>query len=410
MKICLANVGSEQWVAGSHYLGNLIRALRTLPRNEQPEIVLADSNEGLRTYSDEMNRLVDHTIAWGQAGNPLNASRVNSRLKAFLGRCTAAVSPNGGLKAVIRYFLDKPFAKTLLEQEIELLFPCLRSMGPWFDIPWLPWIPDLQHRHYPHNFSTDEFQKRDNEFRRLAVDAKLVVFSSRDSLTDFDRFFPGYSEKLKVLRFRTVPVRDWFSSDAHAITRTYGLPPRYLVVPNQFWVHKNHRCVFEAVKILVDKGIDVHLACTGHTVDYRRPRHFQELCDYLAEHDLTNRVKILGFVPRQDQIQIMRRAMAVVQPSLFEGWSTVVEDSRALGKRMFLADIAVHREQSPRGAVYFDPHSSEALADALAKEWANLAPGPSVEDEQVARGHQEELVLEYARQFNLLAGDLLRRE
>ena len=61
----------------------------------------------------------------------------------------------------------------------------------------------------------------------------------------------------------------------------------------------------------------------------------------------------------------MRASDAVLNPSLFEGWSTTVEEAKSLGKRVVLSDIPVHREQAPAGAVYFPPRNPKALADVL---------------------------------------------
>ncbi len=40
--------------------------------------------------------------------------------------------------------------------------------------------------------------------------------------------------------------------------------------------------------------------------------------------------RFLGFIDRGEQLQLMKNSIAIVQPSLFEGWSTVVEDTKAM--------------------------------------------------------------------------------
>jgi hypothetical protein len=112
---------------------------------------------------------------------------------------------------------------------------------------------------------------------------------------------------------------------------------------------------------------------------------------------------VLGLIPRSDQIQLMRGATAVVQPSLFEGWSTVVEDARCLGKRLFVSDIAVHREQDPPAAVFFNPWEPEALANALAKEWAALPHGLDPVAEARARTAYRNGIMQFARNFTQIA-------
>ena len=61
----------------------------------------------------------------------------------------------------------------------------------------------------------------------------------------------------------------------------------------------------------------------------------------------------------------MQASSALINPSLFEGWSTTVEEARSAGVPMILSDIPVHREQAGENAIYFDPSSPEALAKTL---------------------------------------------
>ncbi|RJQ51222.1 MAG: glycosyltransferase [Actinobacteria bacterium] len=279
-------------------------------------------------------------------------------------------------------------------------------MGTRFAVPWLAWAWDFQHKYLPDYFSKTQLRARNQIFADLAADARLIVTSSVDALEDFDRYYPGVRDRLRVLRFRTVPEEDWFAGDVEAVRNRHNLPPRYLVLPNQFWVHKNHRVAFEAMRLLSRKQPDVVLACTGRTEDFRHPRHVTELLEFIKEYDLRERIRILGLLPRDEQIQVIRGASAVVQPSLFEGWSTVVEDARALGKRLFLSDIRVHREQDPPGAVYFDPADPSALAQAIADRWDALPAAPDRAQEEEARQHQLGLVADYARTFLEIAREL----
>ena len=64
-------------------------------------------------------------------------------------------------------------------------------------------------------------------------------------------------------------------------------------------------------------------------------------------------------LPRAHVFRLMRQSLAVLQPSLFEGWSTSVEEAKSVGKRMILLDIPVHREQDPPRALFFDPRDAE---------------------------------------------------
>src|SRR6185503_18248293 len=102
---------------------------------------------------------------------------------------------------------------------------------------------------------------------------------------------------------------------------------------------------------------------------------------------------------RATQVQLMRRAAAVIQSSMFEGWSLLVEEARTLGKRIYLSDIAVHREQDPPDAVFFQVDNARTLADLIARDWAALSPGPDHVRENHARAVQVMRAQAFARSF-----------
>ena len=159
--------------------------------------------------------------------------------------------------------------------------------------------------------------------------------------------------------------------------------------------------LFEAIRILRDRGFaDICLVSTGHTNDHRQPQHFPSLQEYIKQYGLTAHIRILGLLPRQVQVQLFRRAAAVIQPSLFEGWSALVEDARTLGKRIYVSDIPVHREQKPTNGVFFRPDSAEELADLVAKDWPNLKPGPDLVRESEAHVQHRSRALAFARAFH----------
>jgi glycosyltransferase involved in cell wall biosynthesis len=82
----------------------------------------------------------------------------------------------------------------------------------------------------------------------------------------------------------------------------------------------------------------------------------------------------LGLVPYEDVLGLNAASDALINPSLFEGWSTTVEEAKALGTGMLLSDIGLHREQSP-SATFFPADNAVALAAAMVA----LSKGPALE-------------------------------
>ena len=87
--------------------------------------------------------------------------------------------------------------------------------------------------------------------------------------------------------------------------------------------------------------------------------------DFAKKNRIDANILSLGFIPREDQLELMKNAIAVIQPSKFEGWGTVVEDAKTLGKQIILSDIPVHREQFGEHGFYFKPDDYMSLAEIL---------------------------------------------
>ena len=106
------------------------------------------------------------------------------------------------------------------------------------------------------------------------------------------------------------------------------------------------------------------MVCTGRMSDQRNPGYIEELKDYLIKEKLDD-ILLLGLIDRKEQLCLLKNSYAVVQPSLFEGWNTTVEDCKALDKFVFLSDLPVHREQMNKNVCFFDPYNEDDLVQKL---------------------------------------------
>ncbi|MBK8397923.1 MAG: glycosyltransferase [Leptospiraceae bacterium] len=149
------------------------------------------------------------------------------------------------------------------------------------------------------------------------------------------------------------------------IQNQYGLDRPWFHVPNQFWAHKNHGIIIDALYKLKQQGKDILVVSTGSTDDYRNPDYFITLRKRINEAGLVENFKILGVLPYNEVIALMRYSIAVINPSEFEGWSTTVEEAKSLGKKILLSNISVHQEQAPQRAYFFKPDDANELAKGM---------------------------------------------
>jgi glycosyltransferase involved in cell wall biosynthesis len=295
-----------------------------------------------------------------------------------------SLSPKGGNLFSTMYREERNGLLSCLDAiRADVLLPVAESPGASYPCPWLGYIPDLQHKNLPHFFSKEECAARDLVFAGLLRDARGVIVNSRAARTDIEKFYPEFRNRLFAMPFSPVPRPGWFDGDPSACKRRYGLPNRYFLISNQFWVHKSHGTAFEALYRLRRNlpASDVHIVCTGETRDYRFPDYFGGLKTRIEEMGLSGSVHFLGHIPKNDQIQIMRGAVAVLQPTLCEGGpgGGAVYDAVATGTPVLASDIPVNREIEGDNVFFFRARSSDDMAGTMADLLKRSVRRPSTE-------------------------------
>jgi glycosyltransferase involved in cell wall biosynthesis len=229
----------------------------------------------------------------------------------------------------------------------------------------VPWIADFQELYYPEFFTKLNRFGRWMRIKFILRNSNCLVVSSHAVKNDLYKFFKVPS-RLKVHVYHFVSIIDNFiESSKTELREKYNLPEHYFIVSNQFHKHKNHRVVFKALAELKKRGANVHIAVTGRFPKSAESPYLKELHDIIEDNDLHANVSLLDLIPRGDQLMMMKYASAVIQPSLFEGWSTVIEDARSLQTPVIAANIPVNVEQLGDLGTYFEPRDYVDLAEKL---------------------------------------------
>lgn len=250
-------------------------------------------------------------------------------------------------------------------KDVQYIFPVFPDDNCFKSIPnKIHWLVDFNAYYFSHHYSDNgAWFKR---WHSSVVEKNdTVVLSSFDSFEDFKKFYPLAKNKVKILRFASM-LPDFEKLDAEEVIKKHGVERPYFITPNQFWEHKNHITLLKAFKILHDKGFKYQLILTGSTT-VNRGKGFvlPGLNDFVLQNKLSDVVKFLGAIDRKEQLVLLQNSKAIVQPSLYEGWSTIVEESKAMNKFIVLSDLNVNKEQINKNCVFFDPLSPQDLANKL---------------------------------------------
>lgn len=333
---------NENWIGGSYYIQNLIRSFNYLPRKDQIKLHILTQDKSVF--------------------QELKTSTQYPNLKFI-----AYPSQYNKWEVLVNKVSKKLFKRKINVKKIKLdwVFPLYTIPNNLNHIKNLVfWIPDLQEKYLPSFFSKDEITNRHQCCENMVAHSYPIVFSSQSALNDFNLFYPDSKNIKYVIQF-AVTHPDLSRVDINSVKAKFGIDGEYFFSPNQFWQHKNHIAIIEAAKILKTNGKAVKIIFTGKEQDYRNPDYANNLKQKVAKYGLESHIVFLGFIDRVDQLVLMKNALAVIQPSLFEGWSTVVEDAKALNQTLIVSDIDVHKEQLNDKAYFFEPNDYNDLASKI---------------------------------------------
>ena len=267
----------------------------------------------------------------------------------------------------------------LLKYKIDIVSHSEIDYGKIKKVKKIGWIPDFQDKHLPHLFSISELNNREIKYKTLIKHSDILICSSHDAAKDLNIFYPGSEGKTKVLQFVAQINPAIYDIGAYywkQIKLKYNILDKFFFLPNKFYKHKNHMIVFEAVCELKKEGLDVLIVCTGEFSAFESEDYIDELRRYIDYNNLNENIKILGLISHEEVQFFLRHSVSVINPSLFEGWSTSVEECKSLGKNMIISDISVHREQNPPDTIYFNPADAKGFSYILKSKWLSSEGGP----------------------------------
>lgn len=276
------------------------------------------------------------------------------------------------------------------------------------------WIPDFQYLHLPELFPSIDTNKETRKNQNIIAQSDIIILSSHNALEDFKSIVaPEYKSRGSVLQFVS-QTSDMVSSDTisfQSIEKKYGFKGKFFFLPNQFWVHKNHTLVMQAIRLLKNRGIDILVVCTGTLKDMRvkNTKYIDDIYDFIDKNNLQANLKILGHIDYNEVLLMMKNSLAVINPSRFEGWSSSVEEAKSMGKPIILSNIGVHIEQDPFNGLFIDPDDALGLSMILEKMWFSLAAISQEKVEEKARQRLYERTIEFGNNYLKIINDVEQR-
>jgi glycosyltransferase involved in cell wall biosynthesis len=268
-----------------------------------------------------------------------------------------------------------------------MIYPAPTVLSFEAGIPYIMTIHDLQHRlqpEFPEVSANGEWERREYRYRNGSRCATLLLADSEVGKEDILNFYGPYGvtpDQVKVLP--SLPAcylaTNISQTERQQVRTIYRLPQRYLFYPAQFWPHKNHTRIVQALGLLKQEhGLKIPAVFCGSHTGKIRERTFRDVMSLSSKLGIEKQIHYLGYVADEDMSGLYAEAVALVMPTFFGPTNIPVAEAWAFGCPVLTSDIRGIREQVQQAGILADPRSVEAIADGIYRLWTDEKLGCSL--------------------------------
>ena len=238
----------------------------------------------------------------------------------------------------------------------------LSAPGQVLEVPYMVVVWDLQHRlqpWFPEVSADGNWQHRENLYSAVLGRAAAVIVGTEVGQREVERFFRVDPSRILILPHPTPRFDDVQAT--RPVREKYGIAGDYLFYPAQFWAHKNHVNLLLGLELL-ERRFDKPLNIVFVGADHGNLPHVRATAERVG---LAARVHFLGFIPREDLIDLYRQAFALSYVTFFGPENLPPLEAFALGCPVIASDVSGAREQLRDAVLFVDPTSPEQIAEAV---------------------------------------------
>lgn len=285
-----------------------------------------------------------------------------------------------------------------------LFYPFTEPVFHQKNIPTVAIIYDLQYLTYPSFFEFEDLLNRKYTVQHACQKSTALV-----AISEYSRKRTLETQNIAQEKIKTIPIclsqRLESCLTSEDILEKYNLQAqKYFIYPANFWKHKNHEMLIVAFQLFINKvGEDVKLVLTGAPCE--RQSFLKEV---IFRKNLESSILFLDYVSNDELAILMRNSLALVFPSLYEGFGMPVVEAMALGVPVLSSNTTSLPEVAGDAALLFDPTDLDSMVNALLLVFHNASLGASMIEKGYQQAHQFSNVERMAHEYLALFKQLIK--
>lgn len=228
-------------------------------------------------------------------------------------------------------------------------------------VPYIYTVWDLGHRttpQFPEVSENGEWNRRENLYLKMLPNASYIITGNETGKKEITKYYQINDNKIRICEF---PVSDFCFG--YEKKPSFISDNNYFFYPAQFWSHKNHICIIEALKILKEEhNLTPTIYFTGSDKGYK-----SYIQSKIREYQLVDQIILTGFVTDEELKYMYTHARAMIFASMMGPNNLPPIEATFLHCPVIITDLEGHVEQLGDSACYFDGNNARDLALKIKK-------------------------------------------
>ncbi len=234
-------------------------------------------------------------------------------------------------------------------------------------------IHDLIFERYPEQFNKIDVAIYRKKFKYACDHADHVIAISQQTKDDIMQYYGTHENKISICYQSCNPAfaQKVASDEKKRVVAKYNLPKQFYLYVGSIIERKNLLTICKALKISIEKN-NIPLVVIGTGDAYE-----QKVRTFVKENNLENKIIFLSesseatkspdFRTAKDFPAIYQSAVAMIYPSIFEGFGIPVLEALWSRLPVITSNVSCLPEAAGSGSILLDPFNVAQMAEAMLK-------------------------------------------
>lgn len=260
--------------------------------------------------------------------------------------------------------LRLPLALLVDRPKADVIFSPTHYIPRFTRVPRVISVMDVSYLHYPELFRVHDRYQLTHWTSYSAARARLILTISEFSKNAIIKAYGVPSEKVVVTYPGITHHKSQITMTKQTITQKYHLSDHYILSVGTLQPRKNYVRLIEAfsrfLKANKQRFGEIDLVIVG-----KKGWLYEEILAAPAKFGISDRVKLLDFVPDEDLGILYENALCFALPSLYEGFGLPVLEAMAKKIPVIVSRVSSLPEIAGKAGVYVDPENVDSITKGL---------------------------------------------